>query len=135
MTNAGRQKISGFEQNIPGVFSNAGLFAAHYSADSNRALLIRDHTRVRLEGVSLIIEREKFFTVAGESHVDIAFQRVRVEGMRRLTELEHYEVRNVDNVVDRTDPDALDLRSQPLRTRAHMDGLDPTRREERALAC
>src|SRR5260370_30110391 len=35
--------------------------------------------------------------------------------MRRLAELEHHKVGNVDNVVDRTNADALDLLAQPLR--------------------
>src|SRR6266851_8687919 len=120
MTNAGRQKISGFEQNIPGVFSNAGFFAAHYSADSNRALLIRDHTHVRLEGVSLTIEREKFFTVPGETHVDIALQFIGIECVGGLTKFEHHEVGDINDVIDRTNPNALDFGAQPLRTRVHI---------------
>src|SRR5260370_40039947 len=44
--------------------------------------------------------------------------------MRRLAELEHHKVGNVDNVVDRTNADALDLLAQPLRARPDRHVVD-----------
>ena len=44
--------------------------------------------------------------------------------MRGLSELEHHQVGNVDDVVDRTNTDALDLRADPLRARADFYVID-----------
>ena len=89
---------------------------------------------VRRERVGLSIEREKFFAVAREPHIDAAFQFVGIECMRRLAELEHHEVGNVDDVVDRTNADALDLRTQPLRTRPDFHIVDLARGEKWTFA-
>src|SRR5260370_3210410 len=77
--NARRQKISSLEQNILRRFSHASIFAAHYSADSNRALLISDDKVLRRERVRLAIARQNFFSVSPEPHVDRAFQLVHIE--------------------------------------------------------
>ena len=55
--------------------------------------------------------------------------------MRRLSEFEHHEVRDVNDVVDRTDASALNFRAQPLRTRSDFHVVDPTRREKWTLTC
>src|SRR5439155_543952 len=108
--------------------------AAHYATDSNRALLIGDNTIVRLERISLSIEREKFLAVAREAHIDAALQFICVERMRWLAEFKHHEVRDIDDIVDRADSNALDLRTQPLRTRSDHYVVDLTRGEKRTFA-
>ena len=85
-----------------------------------RAFLIGDDTIVRLERISLSIEREKFLAIARQAHIDAALQFIGVERMRRLAKLEHDEVRDIDDIVDRANPDTLDLRAQPLRTRSDL---------------
>src|SRR5947208_16179420 len=85
--NTCRQKISGLEQNVFRRIGHPHFFAAHYAADSNRTFLIGDYAIVRLERVSLSIEREKFLAVARQPHIDAALQFIGVESMRRLTEL------------------------------------------------
>ncbi len=92
MPNACGQKVSRFQQNIPGRFSDPGFFAAHDTADSDRALLVGNDAIVRLQQIGFAVEREKFFAVARESDVDVAIQLVGIEGVRRLAELEHHEV-------------------------------------------
>src|SRR5262249_46869770 len=72
--------------------------------------------------------------VASESHVDVALQFIDIERVGRLAELEHHKVGDVDNVVDRTNTDALDFRPQPLWTRADMDSLDLARGKKRTFA-
>src|SRR4029077_671858 len=110
------------------------FFATHYAANSNRALLISDNAIVRLEGVSLPIEREKFFAVARKSHLDAALQFIGVESMRRLTKLQHHKIRDVDDVVDRANADALNFRAQPLRADADFYIFDLAQREEWTFA-
>src|SRR5215468_9636308 len=54
--------------------------------------------------------------------------------MRRLPKLQHHEIRDVDDVVDRANTHALNLRAQPLRARTHIYIVDLTQREERTFA-
>ena len=51
----------------------------------------------------------------------------------RLAELEHHEIGDVDDVVDRAKPDRFQFRAQPIRARADFDVLDPARGIERAF--
>src|SRR5439155_14246604 len=97
---------------------------------SNCAFLIGDNAIVRFERISLSIEREKLFTVVREPHVDIACQFIGIESVRRLAELQHYKIRNIDDVIDRADADALNLRAQPLRTWADVHVVDLSRGEK-----
>src|SRR5207253_8724346 len=133
--NARRQKIGGLEQNIPGRLSNSGLLATHHATDSHGAFLIGDYAIVRFQRVWLSVECEKLFSIARESDVDVASQFVCVERVRRLSEFEHHEVRDVNDVVDRTNASALNFRAQPLRTRSDFHVVDPTRREKWTLTC
>ena len=80
------------------------------------------------------IEREKLFAVTRESHVDLAVQFIGIKGMRRLAELEHHKVRDVDDVINRADPSALDLGAQPLRARPDLYIIDLARGKEWALS-
>src|SRR5262249_22059492 len=132
--NACRKKISGLEQNIFGRIGHTRFFATHHATNSNRTLLIGDNAIVWFERVSLSIEREKFLTVAREPYVDTALQFIGIERMRRLTQLQHHEIGNVDDVVDGANPDALNLHAQPLRARTHSHLLDLTQREEWTVA-
>jgi hypothetical protein len=72
-SNARRQKVSRFEQNAVRGIGHPCFLAAHDAADPNRALLIGNDEIVRLERVSLSIQREKLFAIACEPHVDVAF--------------------------------------------------------------
>src|SRR5439155_17306902 len=56
-------------------------------------------------------------------------QFIGVESMRRLTELKHHEIRDVDDVVDRANADALNFRAQPLRAGTHLHVVDLTQRK------
>src|SRR6185369_9238251 len=96
--------------------------------------LIGDNAIVRLERVSLSIKREKFLAVARKPHIDAAFQFVGVKGMRRLAKLQHHEIRDVDDVVDRANADALNFRAQPLWAGTDFHTFHSTQREKRTFA-
>src|SRR4029077_9927041 len=89
---------------------------------------------VRLERVSLSIERQKFLALARKSHINAVLQFIGIESMRRLTELKHHEIRDVDDVVDRANADALNFRAQPLRAGTHFYVVNFAQREEWAFA-
>src|SRR4029077_372222 len=93
-----------------------------------------DHAIVRLERVSLPIEREKFLAVARKPHIDTALQLVGVKCMRRLAKLQHHEIRDVDDVVDRANTDAFNFRAQPLRAGTNFYVIDFAEREKWTFA-
>jgi hypothetical protein len=80
------------------------------------------------------IEREKFLAVARKPHIDAALQFIGIESMRRLAELQHHEIRDVDDVVDRANADALNFRAQPLRAGTDFYIVDFAQREEWTFA-
>src|SRR5260370_11537361 len=53
--------------------------------------------------------------------------------MRRLAELEHHEVRDVDDVVDRANTDAFDSCAQPLRAGPDFHIVDLVGGEKRTF--
>ena len=55
--------------------------------------------------------------------------------MGRLTEFEHHEIRDVDDVVDRANADAFDLRAQPLWTSPDFHIVDLADGEKWTFAC
>ncbi len=67
-------------------------------------------------------------------HIDAALQFVGVKGMRRLAKLQHHEIRDVDDIVDRANADALNFRAQPLRAVTHFYVVDSAQREEWTFA-
>src|SRR5205823_9566525 len=57
-----------------------------------------------------------------------------VKRVRRLAEFEHHKIGDVDDVVDRANADALDLRAQPLRARSDFHVVDLTGGEKWTFA-
>src|SRR6266508_3616816 len=100
------------------------FFPTHHTADSNPTFLISHDAVILLERVSLSVKREKFLAVARKPHIDAAPQFIGVESVRWLAEFQHHEIRNVDDVVDGTNANALDFRTQPLRARTHFYIVD-----------
>ena len=90
----------------------------------------------RFFGSSVIgapVEREELFVRLGQSHADPAGELIGVERMQRLAEFEHDEIRDVDDVVHRAEPDRFELRAEPIRARADGHVFKPLRGIERAL--
>src|SRR5437773_140015 len=80
------------------------------------------------------MEREKFLALTRKPHIDAALQFVGVKRMRRLAKLQHHEIRDVDDVVDRANADALNFRAQPLRGGTWFYVVDLAQREEWTFA-
>ena len=108
-SNTRRREVSSFEQNISCRFGNAGFLAAHHTANSDRALVIGDHEVLGRKGISFPVEREKLLAFAGQAHIDRAFEFVGIERVCGLTHLKHHKVGDVDDIVDRTNSDALNF--------------------------
>ena len=72
---------------------------------------VGDHQVRRLERVFLVVQRAEALARLRRADEDrVALQQVRVERVHRLRQFGHDEVRHVDDVVDRVQPD----RGQPV---------------------
>ena len=77
-----------------------------------------------------VVERVEVLALFGEAgRQRVARDLIVVVGVHRLAELDHDEVRHVDDVVDGTDAGALEALLHPLRRRANLDVLDDARAE------
>src|SRR5438477_6520943 len=132
-TNAGWEEISGFQQNISRRFRDSSFFATHHTANSDGALFIGDHEVLGRERIRFAIEREKPFSLARKPNIDPTFQFIGIKCVRWLTEFEHHKVGNIDDVVDRTDPNAFNLGAQPGWTWSDLHTVDLARRKEWTL--
>ena len=115
------------------VACDAGFLPAHDTTDSDGALA---SAMTRFSGVSeyLLPSSASNFSLARQPDLDAAVQFFGVERVRRLAELEHHEIGDIDDTVDRANPDSFQFRAQPIRTGRRLDLFDPARRIKWALA-
>ena len=78
--------------------------------------MVGDDQVVGGQRVRFPIKGEKLFALAGQSHVDVAVELVRIKSVSGLAQLEHHEIRDIDDVIDGTNADAFDFRAQPIGT-------------------
>ena len=93
-------------------------------------LSIGDDELRALREARAVVERVEVLALFGEAgRQRVARDLIVVVGVHRLAELDHDEVRHVDDVVDGTDAGALEALLHPLRRRANLDVLDDARAE------
>jgi len=129
--NPRRVEPRAFEQHIDGGFAHARVLATHHSGDRHGPFRIRDHEVAGIKRVLAPVQCQKIFPLRRAAHHDPALELRRVEGMQRLAELEHHEIRHVHHVVDRSQADRLDPRPQPGGTRPDLDARNPPQRIKR----
>jgi len=105
-------EVRRFEQDARRFVSDLAVEAAHDTGDTDWPLRIGDHERVARQRTSDVVERFDLFPWSRTANDDpVAFQARTVEGMLRLSPLDHHVVRHIDDVVDR--PDASELQAAP----------------------
>ena len=72
------------------------------------------------EFVGAIIEGGKLFTFVRHAHADFAVQLVRIEGVEGLAGLQHDQICDINDIVDRTQTDRLQLALKPVRARSDL---------------
>ncbi len=112
-----------FYEDVDRLLGNAGADAAHDAAEAERALVIGDDGHGFVERVDAVVERVERL-VAGRAQHRLADDLVGIIGVERTAPAEGDEIGDVDNGVDRTQPDGLQPLLQPLGRGAVLDALD-----------
>ena len=99
------------------VLVAAGRLAAHDARQRLHAACVGDHAILRRHGVVAAVERAEGLARAGAHGQHAAGDAVGVEHVQRAAEVDREEVGDIDERVDRPQPDRGQPVSQPLRAR------------------
>ncbi len=111
----------GFDQHVGGRLRDARCLAAHDAGEGFHALLVGDHADRVVERVEPAVERDQALAVARAPHREIAVHLGGVEHVQRPRPVEGHEVGDVDERVDRAQPDRGQPPLQPFRGGAVLD--------------
>src|SRR5262249_24996165 len=103
-----------FDQHVGGRLRAAGRLAAHDAGKRFRPDFVGDDAHGFVERVSLAVERGERFVPPGAAPGEIAADFRSVEHMQRPTAIEGDEVRDIDQGIDRAQPDRGQAPLQPV---------------------
>ncbi len=110
------------EQNGVHVLRDHGVLTAHDAGDADRTLCIVDHQNVVIQLSFLIVQCGKGIPVRCAFHNDLsAVNGVEIIGVHRLAVFHHDEIRDVDQIVDRTDSVIGKSALHPAGARCQLD--------------
>ena len=135
----GPSQVAASSRTVLRRVGHRGRAAADDPGDARRRGAGADHQVLRRE---LTVDAEKIddvFAGRGPAHHHVRGlvtagldESIEVEGMERLAELMQHEVGDVDDVVDRPQPDGAEPLAQPPRRGAHGDAFDDPSSKARA---
>jgi len=118
------------EQDTLGGIGDARVVAAHDAGHADHTLVVGDHEIVGAEFAIDLVESDELLARFCAPHDQpAAGELVEVVRVHRSTGLPHHEVGDVDDVVDRTQPDRFEAVREPLRRTADRDVDCDTRHE------
>ena len=103
----------GFDQHVGGRLRAARGLAAHDAGERLHALLVGDHADRLVERVALAIERDQALAVTRAPDRQIAVHLGGIEHVQRAAAVVSDEIGDVDERVDRTQPDRDEPALQP----------------------
>ncbi len=116
----GRRKPSRLDENVLRRGSNLRGRAADHAGECDGARVVRDDEHLGSQGPIDPVERAQGLARFRAPHPNRETrERLEVEKMHRLAELEEDQVRRVDDVVDRAESARRETRDDPVRRRAH----------------
>src|SRR6185369_7417574 len=106
-----------FEEDIGRLRRHLAVTTTHHTREGLGTLRVRNHAHVRSQRSLDAIERDELFTRLRPTHDDGGTgETLRVECVHGLAEAQQHEVRDVDDVVDRSDTGTVESTYQPVRT-------------------
>ena len=103
------------------IVCDHGVLAAHDTSDSNRLLAVADHQHVLIHGTLLAVKSDEFLALASTADNDLMVcNGVKVVSVHWLSELFHYIVCNINQVVDRADSVGSQAALHPFRGRSDL---------------
>ena len=121
-----------FDQHVGGGGVAAGMLAAHDAGNRFDAVVVCYDAHLRRQRVFAPVERQHLLAFAGAPHDEVALDLGRVEDMQRPAAVEGDVVGDVDQRVDRPQPDGDQPLLQPFRRRPVVDAAHQAQREAAA---
>jgi hypothetical protein len=118
----------GLDQHVGGAVLAARKLAAHDAGDRFHAVVVGDHAHVGRQRILRAVQRQHLFAGARAPHHQVALHPGRVEHVQRPAAVEGDVIGDVDQRVDRPEPDGDQALLQPFRRRSV---LDPPHQPER----
>ena len=104
------------QQNARGVRSDRGVGPAHHARDRHGLSTGGDEEVVRVQRAHGIVQRDELTPALRPPHYDLSLrQAVQIEGVQRLSSLDHDVVGDVDDVIDRAQADGVQAVLHPVR--------------------
>ena len=120
------------DQHVGGRLRAAARLAAHDAGERFDTGIVGDDAHRLVERIGLAVEREQSFARLGAAHHEIALHLGGVEHVQRPATVVGDEVRDIDQRIDRPQPDRGEPPLQPLRARAILDAAHEAQREAAA---
>ena len=125
-------EISAFEHHVGGSVISTATLSAEDSGDTHGLLGVAYTEVVESEYMLLTIESDKLSAFGLCSHHNLMSSHlVGIKAVHRLTIGHHYIIGDIDNIVNRTQSDNLQLVLQPFRTQTHLGSPDRSGRNYR----
>lgn len=132
-TNAARREDRALEEQIARLAMDGGARTAHHAGERYRTLAVANDEVGRFESPALTVERVDGALVPRTRDEDLRpHQQIGIEGVQWLPALPKQIVRDVDHVVDRSQPARAQSRGEPGRRRPDANATDLDTGVERA---
>ena len=130
--NGDRLKPSAFNQHILCVQCRAALQPAHNAGQPQYAALIGNHAIAVAQFISFLIKRDKAFAVFGLPRAHRAGQLIGIINMQRTTAIIGNIIGDIDQRINRLQPDGVEPRFQPSRAFSVFNALNAASGKKRA---
>ena len=126
-----RREVRRLQRDLGAVVVDLGVEPAHRAGEPDRSAVVGDEQVGRVEGPGDVVERLERLAGPGTAYDDGTAQPRAVEGVQRLTRLEHDVVRDVDGERDRAHAAHREPAPHPVRRRrGRVEPDDGAQREE-----
>jgi hypothetical protein len=113
-------EIGGFDYNHFRILINIGISAAHNAGDCHMFFPVINHQHAVIQTAFHAIKRGHNFTLLRVLHNDLsACELIIIKCVQRLSRFQHYKIRDIHDIADRTDTCAHQ------RTCIHIETVPP----------
>ena len=117
-------EVRGFDYDCLRICSDFGVKTSHNTCDRYRLLRVVNHQHSVIQRSFVTVKRNELFAFGCRVNDNLmSCETFDVKSMHRLTVFEHYEVRNVNNIVDRSHSCMNQSSLQPPRRVFHLNVL------------
>ena len=111
-----RVEVSRLQEDVLGVFGHTAFESAKDTGNTHCLFFVGNHQIAAVHLTLYAIEGNEFLSLASIANMDlVALDLVCIEGVKRLSALMEHEVRDIDDVVNRTQTDSEQAVLEPIR--------------------